>query len=114
MKLIITAPADEIFQEALFWEVEAPFDANGIPVTIADWQRQELAKRMKEVFTDLTGRSCSAVFEDDDKEEQEDDDPDGMNEFLNGAQSGVFRCNDTLMHPAQEPPVLTDIPTRTD
>lgn len=92
MKLIITAPADEIFQEALFWEVEAPFDANGIPVTIADWQRQELAKRMKEVFTDLTGRSCSAVFDDDDddQEEQEDDDQDGMNEFLNGFKDKGF------------------------
>ena len=91
MKLIITAPADEIFQEALFWEVEAPFAANGIPVTIADWQRQELAKRMKEVFTDLTGRSCSAVFDDDDdQEEQEDDDQDGMNEFLNGIKDKGF------------------------
>ena len=88
MTLHITSPADEIFPDALYWEIEAPFDPYGIPVTIADWQRQEFAKRMKEVFTDLTGRSCSAVFEDED--EQEDEDPDGMNEFLNGAKDKGF------------------------
>ena len=90
MKLIITATADEIFPDALYWEIEAPFDPYGIPLTISDWQRQELAKRMREVFTDLTGRSCSAVFEDDDDDEQDDDDPDGMNEFLNGFKDKGF------------------------
>lgn len=69
MKLIITAPADELFENALYWEVEFPFDQNGFPVTVEEWRRVEFAKRMREVFTDLTGRTCSADYEDDDENE---------------------------------------------